>query len=87
VALEVELTDEPMQRRLKQYVCARILVSLDASGKPDDPEHRALWESCKVGGVPSVAALKPDGTLIASETGPDAENLEALLTKGLEPAK
>ena len=37
---------------------------------------------------PLGIALEPvSGTLIASETGPDAEDLEALLAKGLERAK
>lgn len=76
-----------MQRRLKQYVCARVNVSLDGSGRPKDASQQAFWDSCKVKGVPSVAALRPDGTLIASETGPDAEDVEALLQKGLEAGK
>lgn len=76
-----------MQRRLKEYVCARVNVKLGADGRPKDEGQRAIWDACKVGGVPSVAALRPDGTLIASETGPDAEDLEALLAKGLEPSK
>lgn len=76
-----------MQRRLKQYVCVRVKVSLDAGGKPKDAGQQAFWATCKVKGVPSVAALRRDGTLIESETGPSAEDVEALLQKGLEPAK
>ncbi len=73
-----------MQRRLKEYVCVRVNVKLGADGRPKDEGQRGIWDACKVKGVPSVAALRPDGTLIASETGPDAEDLEALLAKGLE---
>jgi hypothetical protein len=76
-----------MQRRLKGYVCARVKVDLGAGGKPDDAGQLAFWATCQVKGVPSIAALTPDGTLIGSETGPDAEDVEALLQKGLDATK
>ncbi|MCC6738646.1 MAG: hypothetical protein IT452_06345 [Planctomycetia bacterium] len=76
-----------MQRRLQSYVCARVNVKLGADGRPKDEGQRAIWDACKVKGIPSVAVLRSDGTLVASETGPDAEDVEALLAKGMEPKK
>lgn len=56
-------------------------MSLDKSGKPDDPALRALWDRCRVEGVPSIAVLKSDGTLVASETGPSEEKVQEAMVK------
>lgn len=76
-----------MQRLLKQFVCARVLVSLDGGGKPKDSALAGIWGTCKVGGVPSVAVLTADGQLLRSETGPSQERVEEAMALALEKVK